>query len=95
MATDAPPRFQTNRLVSPGEVLAEELEARGMSRVALSKAMGKPVRVVHEIVQGKKILSAEIALLLERVLEIPAESWLNLENMYQIGLARSKRSEGT
>jgi len=71
--------------VSPGEYLAEEIEARGMSQKELARRMGRPSNAINEIVRGKKAITAETALQLEEVMpEIPARFWLNLEADYRL-----------
>ena len=81
-------RPETDLLFAPGEMLAEELEVRGMTQRALAEAMGRPPQVINEIVKGKKAITAETALQLERVLGIPAHLWMNLESAYRLALAR-------
>ncbi len=88
MAISTPTRFRTNALYPPGDCLREELAARGMTQVALAKAMGQPLQTVNAVIRGKKSITADIALQLERVLGIEAEFWLNLETHYQLTLAR-------
>ncbi len=71
--------------VPPGEYLAEEIEARGLSQKELAKRMGRPLNAINEIINGKKSITAETALQLEEVMpEIPAKFWLNLEADYQL-----------
>ena len=71
--------------IPPGEYLAEELKARGMSQKELARCMGRPLNALHEIIHGKKAITAETALQLEDVMpEIPARFWLNLETDYQL-----------
>lgn len=71
--------------IPPGEYLAEELEARGMTQRELARCMGRPVNVINEIINGKKAITAETALQLEVVIpEISARFWLNLETDYQL-----------
>ena len=80
--------------ITPGEYLAEEIEARGLSQKELAKRMGRPANVINEIVNGKKSITAETALQLEEVIpEIPARFWLNLETDYQLTKALIKRRE--
>jgi HTH-type transcriptional regulator / antitoxin HigA len=74
--------------IAPGEYLREELSARGMSQSELARRMGRPAQVVSEIVNGRKSLTRETALELERVLGTPASVWINLEAAYQLGIAR-------
>ncbi len=81
--------------IHPGEYLAEEIEARGISQKELAKRMGRPLNAINEIIKGKKAITAETALQLEEVMpEIPARFWLNMETDYQLTRALiSKRSK--
>lgn len=75
----------------PGEYIADELEARGMTQRELAKQMGRPYQVINEIVRGKKAVTAETALELEDVLGICAQTWLNLQTGYDLTLALQRR----
>jgi addiction module HigA family antidote len=81
--------------VPPGEYLAEEIAARGVSQKELAKRMGRPQNTINEIINGKKAITAETALQLEEVMpEIPARFWLNLETDFQLTRALiNKRSK--
>ena len=83
--------------VPPGEYLAEEIDARGISQKELAKRMGRPVNAINEIINGKKSITAETALQLEEVMpEIPARFWLNLETDFQLTKALvNKRAKAT
>jgi addiction module HigA family antidote len=71
--------------IPPGEYLAEEIAARGISQKELARRMGRPLNPINEIINGKKAITAETALQLEEVMpEIPARFWLNLETDYQL-----------
>lgn len=74
--------------IHPGVTLAEELEARAMTQRALAEAMDRPAQLVNEIVNGKKAITATTALQLERVLDIPARFWMNLQTDYDLTVAR-------
>jgi addiction module HigA family antidote len=77
--------------IAPGETLAEEIEARGMSQAELARRMERPVQAVNEIIRGKKAITAETALGLEDVLGVPAHFWLRLEADHQLTVARLAR----
>ena len=78
--------------IPPGEYLAEEIEARGLTQKELAKRIGRPVNTINEIINGKKAITAETALQLESVMpEIPARFWLNLESDYQLTRVLLKR----
>ena len=71
--------------IPPGEFLAEEIAARGLSQKELASRMGRPINAINEIINGKKAITAETALQLEEVMkEIPARFWLNLETDFQL-----------
>ena len=66
--------------IPPGEYLAEEIEARGITQTELARRMGRPLNAINEIIKGKKSITADTALQLEEVMpEVPARFWLNLE----------------
>ncbi|MDO8716817.1 MAG: HigA family addiction module antitoxin [Dehalococcoidales bacterium] len=81
--------------IPPGEYLAEEIEARGLSQKELARQMGRPLNAINEIINGKKAITAETALQLEDAMpEIPARFWLNLETDYRLNKALiSKRTK--
>lgn len=79
--------------IPPGELLEEELAAVGMTQQELAKRSGRPVQVVNEIIRGKKAITHETALELEKVLGIPAHVWINLESTYQLTQAKNRDRE--
>ena len=79
--------------IHPGEVLSEELEALGMTQTDLATALGRPLQVVNEIIRGKKGITEDTALGLERVLGVGAHVWLGLESTYKLTLARNQERE--
>lgn len=83
-----------NIAIPPGETLAELLTERQMSQAALARAMGRPVQMVSEIVRGKKAITAETALALERVLGLAAVVWVRLEADYRLTAARLRLQAG-
>ena len=82
-----------DRAIHPGVYLAQELEARGMTQAELSRQMGRPPQVINEIVRGKKSVSAETALGLERVLGTSARTWMNLQSNYLLVKTRQSQRE--
>jgi HTH-type transcriptional regulator/antitoxin HigA len=73
--------------VPPGEILSEELEARGLSQSELARRMGRPVKTINEIVNAKAALTADTALQLELAIGISANLWMGLEANYRQQLA--------
>ena len=52
--------------------------------------MGRPAQSINEVIKGKRALTPETALDLERVLGIEASLWVRLEGDYRLALARRK-----
>lgn len=73
--------------VSPGEILAEALQARGMSQSELARRMDRPVKTINEIVKGKAAITPDTAIQLERSLGISARVWNGLESRHREWLA--------
>ena len=80
------------RPISPGEILQEELDARGWSQADFADIIGRPVQAVNEIITGKKIVTPDTAVALSKALENSAEYWLNLESAYRLDLLDKRRS---
>ena len=68
----------------PGDFLREELEARGWSQVEFAEILGRPLKLVNEIIVGKKRITPETAKELGAALGTSAELWLNLEVAYRL-----------
>ena len=89
MTTNAT-RIVSDMSIPPGEVLQEELEARGMTQKDLAIKMGRPAQVINEIIKAKKAITPETAIGLERTLGLDAHFWLNLESAYRLTIARTR-----
>ena len=73
----------------PGEILLEEfLKPLGMTQVALSEKMGVPIQRVNTLVNGKRGVTAETALLLADVLGTTPEFWMNLQMAFDLWHAK-------
>ena len=79
-------------LIHPGEMLKDEIEARGITQKDLSKRMGVSYTVFNEILNGKRPITTEYALLLEAALGIDAGVWLRLQADYNMQKAKSDKS---
>lgn len=86
-------QYQPDYVSSPGETLEETLEHIGMTQVELSERTGLHKKTINEIIKGKAPLTAETALILERVLGVPAGLWNNLERNYREWLARQEEQQ--
>jgi addiction module HigA family antidote len=79
--------------VHPGRILKQEfLEPAGITQYRLSKATGLSQVQVGNILRGRRSITAETALRLERALGMSAQTWMNLQTLYD--LERAMLEEG-
>jgi addiction module HigA family antidote len=75
----------------PGEILLLEfLRPMSVSQVELSKRMGVPVQRVNTLVNAKRDVTAETAILLSRTLGTTSEFWMNLQVAYDLYKAQTR-----
>jgi antitoxin HigA-1 len=76
--------------IHPGEHLAEELSALGMSAAELARQLGVPTNRITEILNGRRAITGDTALRLAHFFGTSAEFWLNLQSLYEIRLAEQR-----
>ncbi len=74
--------------IPPGETLQEVLDDRMLSQKEAATRLNCTPKHLNQVIQGKASITAEFALKLEYVLNIPAQFWLNLESHYRETLSR-------
>ena len=77
----------------PGEHIADELHALGMSQSDLARALGISRDRVSKILQGQRGITADTALRLSRWLGTSPEMWLRLQNLYDLRKAEDEAGE--
>jgi HTH-type transcriptional regulator/antitoxin HigA len=63
----------------PGEFIQDELDARRWTQADLVEIMGRPPRVINEIIAGKRGISPETAQGLGDAFGTGAQFWMNME----------------
>lgn len=83
----------TNRIAShPGKILLEEfLQPSGMTQADLARRLKISTNRLNEIVNEKRGISAETALLLAGFFKTTPEFWMNLQVAYELTRARARR----
>ncbi len=74
----------------PGEVLRDELAARGLSPHALALALRLPASRIGQIVRGQRAITPETALRLARYFGGSAAIWLRLQIAYDLCRAETE-----
>lgn len=84
----------TDRLppVTPGEILLEDfLKPLHLSANALALQLRVPATRIQAILRGKRAITADTALRLARYFGTTAELWMNLQQLYELDVARRER----
>ena len=80
-----------NRITThPGDVLKEELEARGISQKKFSEVLSIPYTQLNEILNGKRPVTTDFALMMEASLGINPEMLINMQTRYNMAQTRLK-----
>jgi addiction module HigA family antidote len=74
-------------LTHPGDILREELKARGLSANRFALDLAVPSGRIVEILNRKRGVSADTALRLSRYLGTSAQVWMNLQAKYDLAVA--------
>ena len=77
--------------VHPARILREEfMEPARISQYRLAQATGLSQVQVGNIIRGKRGITAETALRLERALGMSAQTWMNLQTLYELEKASAE-----
>lgn len=68
----------------PCEIIKDEMEAQGIKQADLVKASGFNKSLISLMLQGKRNITISIALILEKVLGVKAETWIRLQKHYEL-----------
>jgi len=69
----------------PGDFIRDELDARGWTQGDLAQIMGRPLRLVNELVAGKKQITPDTARGLAKAFgDDDALYWMNLDSAYRL-----------
>ncbi len=82
--------YNPDYAVSPGEILEETLDARGIKKQDFALKCGISTKTVSLIISGNAPVCAKTALAFEHVLGVSANIWNNLEAKYSLFNAREK-----
>jgi antitoxin HigA-1 len=74
-------------IIHPGEHLADELKALGISANELAKELGVPTNRLTQIIRGKRGITGDTALRLGQWFGTGPDIWINLQKNYELRLA--------
>lgn len=77
--------------ITPGEILREDfMEPLDISINQLARDLSVPPNRISEIVNGKRAITADTALRLQRYFGVEAQFWLNLQNEFDLRMVKRK-----
>ena len=77
--------------ITPGEILREDfMEPMGLSINRLARDLAVPPNRISGIVNGKRAITADTALRLQRYFKIEAQFWLNLQSEHDLRMVKRK-----
>ena len=72
----------------PGEILWEEfLAPKKMTQQELARKMGVSIQRINTLINGKRGVTPETAILLSRILRTTPQFWMNLQSNHDLYLA--------
>ena len=80
------------RPVHPGELLKEEIEYRGISQGKLAAQMGISYKMLNQILNERRPLTAQTAMLFEAALGISSNILMNMQLKYNVQVANRDKS---
>lgn len=85
-------KMMSSLLIHPGEMLKDEIAARGITQKELADEIGVSYSVFNEVLNGKRPITTEYALLLEAALDTDANIWIGLQADYNMQKMRQDSS---
>lgn len=76
----------------PGEVIKDEIEYRGISQRALAMQIGVSYTQLNEVLNGKRPLNTEMALLIGAAIGVDAEPLLAMQTRYDMITVKNNKS---
>ena len=79
-------KAETYSTIHPGEVLDLTLKERGIAQKEFASTIGMPASVLNAIINKKRSVTPDIAVLLEAALDKEATFWINHSGEDRIGI---------
>lgn len=74
--------------IHPGEILSDELQSRNIKQKDFAELIGVQPTQLNEIINGKRGINTDMALLIGKALKMDAKIWINLQTNYELDAAK-------
>ena len=76
----------------PGDIIKDEIEYRGITQRQLSETTGIAYSVINEVLNGKRPVTIEYALLIGKALDLDAGTFIRMQSEYDMQMAQRDTS---
>ena len=76
----------------PGDIIKDEIEYRGITQRQLSEATGIAYSVINEVLNGKRPVTIEYALLIGKAPDLDAGTFIHMQSEYDMQMAERNKS---
>ncbi len=73
---------------TPGEEIRNQLQIRGWTQDDLARIVNRPLPTINQIIQGKRGITPDTAIVLAAAFGTTPEKWMQLESTYRLSLAK-------
>ena len=85
-------KYVCARAIHPGEILKEEIEYRGIHQSKLATQMGMSYKMFNHILNERRPLTTQTAMLFEAALGMPADMLIGMQTDYNMRMANQDKS---
>jgi len=85
--------YEPDYVTEPGSILQETIDSLGITQREFAARTGYTTKHINLLITGKARITPEAAVRLERVTQVPARFWNNLETQFQDRKARLAANE--
>lgn len=75
----------------PGELLGDELAARGLTQRKFADTIGISYSVLNEVIRGKRPITPELAFKIEAATGTKAYIWVELQTQYNYWITKKSK----
>ena len=72
----------------PGQYVGELIEDYNVTQKEFAEKLGVSSKTISQLVKGEESISNEIAQKLEKLTNVSMQTWLNLQNVYDVKKAK-------
>ena len=76
-------------IVMPGDEIRKELHKRGWTQEILAQILKQHLPAINLIIQGKRPITPDMAIMLAAAFDTTPEKWINMEATYRLSLAKA------